>query len=375
MKKHVTHLSFHQPRHLSYDVEIGVGLLRRLPQRLRRLPRAHTYVIITDQRVRRLYGKRLLHDMRQAGYTAHLIAMSAGEKHKNQNTKTWIEHELLKKRCGRDTMIVALGGGVVGDMAGFVAATFMRGVPYIQIPTTLLAMVDSAVGGKTGIDTSYGKNLIGAIWQPCHVMMDVDMLQDLPDREFRNGLFEAAKMFTTHNPHLFRLLEKKLDHIFGRYPALLARLVGAAVRIKANVVTRDEREGGERMSMNFGHTIGHALEYISEYTLPHGYAVGVGVVVESRIAVEMSILPLPVFARIWQLFRAIGADIDVLRRYKNNDIIRATMTDKKVRQGKPQYVLLQDIGVVYKGDNHFVHPVSPPVIRRAIDACLHYGQQ
>ncbi len=241
-------------------------------------------VIITDHHVKKLYGDALLEKLLQRGFQAQLLSFRAGEKSKNSRVKERLEGEMLRHQCGRNTMIVALGGGVVGDLAGFVAATYMRGIPYIQIPTTLLAMVDSSIGGKTAINTIYGKNLIGAFWQPTAVIADLNFLTTLSQEQMINGLMEAIKIFLTNDRDQFFFVQEHLAQLLIPDLGLLEGVVIKAVEQKMALVHKDEKESGERMILNFGHTIGHAMEQVSQYKIMHGYAVGLGILVELKIS-------------------------------------------------------------------------------------------
>ena len=347
----------------SYQVEVASGLLKKIEGYL---PKAHNYVIITDSVVEKLYGKKLLDLLKKKKMNAHLISFPAGERSKNQKTKTMIDSKMLEKKCGRDTIVLALGGGVVGDMAGYVAATYMRGIPYIQIPTTLLAMVDSALGGKTGIDTKYGKNLIGAFWQPSSVVVDIETIIGLPDRQYYSGLFEALKMFATHDAEMFGYAEKNIEKIKKRDKVVLQKIVERAVKVKAGVVARDEREGGERAVMNFGHTIGHAIEQLSKYKMPHGYAVALGVAAEGKIAVELGKMKEKSYRRLVDLFTAFDLSIQDLKKFDTREIIKMTRLDKKAKKGRACYVILSDIGLVCKKNRKWVHEVEDKVVGKVL---------
>ena len=322
-------------------------------------------VIITDNIVKKRYGLNLQKCLKRAGYISLLLSFPAGEKFKNYKTKQSIEHAMLLHHCDRDTLIVALGGGVVGDIAGFIAATYLRGISYIQIPTTLLAMVDSSVGGKTGINTIHGKNLIGAIYQPICVVTDIALLKTLSKKNMINGLIEAIKMFLTHDVDSFHYIESHLHHIIKGDDTLLKEIVARAVRIKTAVVCRDEKEQGERSVLNFGHTIGHALEKISNYTLLHGYAVAYGILVETTISHLLGILKLEQLLIIKNLFSQLGIDGKDLKKYELTKLIQATKKDKKARFQKVHYTLLQKMGGAHTSNGNYVHPVADKIVRQA----------
>jgi 3-dehydroquinate synthase len=351
----------------SYPITIEPGILSRLPQILQQRYPASCYVIICDQITKRFFGKRLQSRLMQQKLKTALLAVPAGERVKSQKYKTFLEESMLKLHCGRDSLILVLGGGVVGDLAGFVAATYMRGISYVQLPTTFLSAVDSSIGGKTGIDTAEGKNLIGAFWQPKAVFVDLNCLQSLPQKQLIAGLVEAVKMFATFDAESFALVEKNLPKILKRDQKLLKRIVQQAAAIKAAVISRDERESGERMVLNFGHTIGHALEKLSGYKLLHGEAVAAGMVTEARIAMHLGILPENRFNR---LDAFIGQLVDVqriLRRFSANQIVDALQADKKAKAGQPRFILISKIGKVYVKQHDFAHLVDNRIVRKSLN--------
>lgn len=328
-------------------------------------------VIITDSHVKKLAGLRLQRALKKAGHDALLLFFSAGEKNKNSKTKEAIENAMLRHHCDRDCLILALGGGVVGDIAGYIAATYLRGVPFIQIPTTLLAMVDSSVGGKTGINTLQGKNLIGAIYQPIAVIVDTQLLNTLPIKHKINGLIEAFKMFLTHDKKSFYYLISHLEQIIkNNNNILLKNIIFRALKIKSHVVMRDEKELGERMLLNFGHTIGHALEKMSNYTLLHGYAVAFGILVEATIANHKNLLASEQLIVIKNTLKKLGIIGKNLRKYDIAKLILATQSDKKSRYNKAHYVLLKEIGSAHSVNNYYVHPVTDIIVKRAFNSII-----
>lgn len=322
-------------------------------------------VIITDNWVKKHYGLALQNNFQQAGYACLLISFPAGEKYKNYQTKQIIEEQMLGAGCARDILILALGGGVVGDIAGYIAATYMRGVPYIQIPTTLLAMVDSSVGGKTGINTTYGKNLSGVIYQPLAVVVDIAFLNTLSKNNIINGLIEAIKMFLTHDAKSFQYVQNNLSAIINGDHGTLQEVVTRAIKIKAAVVARDPKEQGERNLLNFGHTVGHALEKISNYCLLHGYAVAYGILVEATLSHALGFLATEQLSTIKALFTKLGIRGKDLQLYKVSALICATKNDKKMRDGLVNYTLLQDIGCALIANTKYVHPVTDTIVKAA----------
>ncbi len=355
-----------------YPIIIQAGLLRQPETWLSRCGAFENVVIITDHHIRKLYGQDLAQSLKKSGRRVLLLAFRAGEASKNQQIKQRLEEKMLRHGCGQNTVCLALGGGVCGDVAGFIAATYMRGIPLIQIPTSLLAMVDSSVGGKTAIDTNYGKNLIGAFWQPRAVIADVRCLQSLPKKHLINGLIEAIKMALTSDKKGFHWLQKHWRQCLAGHEKTLQKAIQQAVKIKAAVVAEDEREQkGPRMILNFGHTIGHAIEKISGYKILHGYAVAYGILIEAKIAEIIGILAAADYA----LIKAFFADLDIhahdIKKYSVEKIIEATRHDKKKLSGKIRYILLKTIGEVYRGDGAYAHPVTIAVVKQAFQQC--YG--
>src|SRR5437867_6556066 len=258
----------------SYSILIGSDLLRKIGIECQRLKLACRCALISDQNVAPAYASRCMADMVAAGFEPILISITAGEKAKSLKTAAQCYDQLAAHRLERSSFIVALGGGVVGDLAGFVAATYLRGVAFIQVPTTLLAQVDSSIGGKVGVNLKTGKNLVGAFYQPRLVVCDLDTLMTLPPREFRAGLAEVIKYGIIYDVALFERLERDLPRLLERDPETLAAIVARCCEIKAEVVRQDETESGLRAILNFGHTIGHALEAVSGYgKYLHGEAI------------------------------------------------------------------------------------------------------
>ncbi len=276
-----------------------------------------------------------------------LLTIPAGEHHKTRESWARLTDELLSLGCGRDTTVVALGGGVVGDLAGFVAATFMRGIPVVQLPTTLLAMIDASVGGKTGVDTAAGKNLVGAFHAPALVLADPTVLETLPAEQLRAGLAEAIK-------HGVIADEAYFERIVVDIPALLARpsgpemhdLIARSVEIKADVVTRDEREGGVRKTLNFGHTLGHAIESESGYRLLHGEAVAIGMILESELAERLAVAEVGTARRVRAAVEHAGLPITSPPGLTAERIVAATRSDKKARRGSAEFALPRRVGAM-----------------------------
>lgn len=348
-----------------YPIVIGKNLEREVIAQIQDSNVANV-VIITDSNVERLWGAHVLAICKKSGIATEIFTFTAGESNKNQMTVTSLQHQLLSRRFGRDTLIVALGGGVVGDVAGFVAATYMRGVPFIQIPTSMLAMVDSSVGGKVGIDTKYGKNTVGSFWQPQAVLIDLQFLKTLPQHEFVNGYFEAMKTFITSDAKIFARSQRLNVESPLTDEDLLRDVIHRSVSIKAGIVGRDEREQNERKVVNFGHTIGHAIELLSKFKIPHGFAVGYGMLVEAEVARQLNILSEKDFAAIEKSLSLLGITARPLSKFTLRKILETTRADKKSKGGMPQYVLVDGIGSVFTGKGQYAHAVSDAVVTSAI---------
>ena len=328
----------------SYKIIIGKDLFSGIAQYLKKTPLGTNIAIITDSTVGLLYGNYLKEVLDQYSLDSYLITFEAGERNKNRVTKAQIEDQMLHLALGRDTVILALGGGVVGDLAGFVAATYNRGIPYIQIPTTVIAQVDSSVGGKTGIDAPQGKNLLGAFYQPRGVYIDIDTLKTLPPRELRAGLVEVVKYAVIKDAELFSFLEKYSPEILQLEYEPWIYLVKRCCEIKARVVETDEREEGLRKILNYGHTLGHAIETWSGYNLRHGEAVALGMVAEGLVACSLGFLDGKSLERIQRILEKFGLSTKLAPQARIDDIIKFTYWDKKARGGKVQYLLPSRIG-------------------------------
>ncbi len=333
----------------SYPIAIGTGLLDRLGPRIvetlgaaRRSARA---AVVTDSRVGPLYLERVVRSLRDVGYSVAEIQIPEGEQHKNLAWLALTYDRLIEAHLERSSPIVALGGGVVGDLGGFAAATVLRGVPLIQVPTTLLAQVDAAIGGKTAINHSAGKNLIGSFYQPRLVWIDVDTLRTLPKREYLAGLAEVVKYAVILDPELFAKLEANVGALLRQDPELLTSVITTCCRLKVMVVEEDETETEYRAILNFGHTIGHAVETLTEYRkFLHGEAVAIGMVAAARLSRQRKLLPAGVEQRIVALLRAIGLPTAVPPDLRDEDLAIAIEADKKAGGGSIRFVCVEDIG-------------------------------
>jgi 3-dehydroquinate synthase len=296
------------------------------------------------------------------------LTIVAGESSKTRSEWARLTDLMLERGFGRDSVVVAVGGGVVGDLAGFVAATYMRGVPVIQVPTTLLAMIDASIGGKTGVDTDAGKNLVGAFHEPVLVLADLPVLRTLPPAEFRAGLAEALKHgLITSTGELDWLLANAAALARLELPAL-RELVRRHVAIKVRVVKRDMHEAGVRKTLNFGHTIGHAIESVSNYAMLHGECVAIGMLAEARIASAMRIAAPSLVDRVRAALDALGLPSSVPRQMASDTILAATRTDKKARAGAVEYALLADVGQIAAADSGYGTSVPDSVVVDALNA-------
>ena len=341
----------------AYDVLVGNGLLSSLGQRIRALSGASAVAVISDSHVFPLYGQQVMDSLKSAGFEKlYSFSFPAGEESKCGSTYLQILEFLAENRLTRSDCIIALGGGVVGDITGFAAATFLRGIDYIQVPTTLLAAVDSSVGGKTAIDLTAGKNLAGAFNQPRLVLCDTDCLDTLPEDLFRDGCAEVIKYGILYDPVLFDHL-KACGTGFDR-EAVIAR----CVELKRDVVNNDEFDRGERQMLNLGHTIGHSVEALSSFTLSHGKAVAIGMAIISRAAAKLSVCSEATTQQILDTIEKFGLPIATDRTA--DALYQVALSDKKRSGGTVNLIIPQRIGQCC------VMPVEIPRLKAVIEAGL-----
>ncbi|MGD0293280.1 MAG: 3-dehydroquinate synthase [Terracidiphilus sp.] len=329
-----------------YDVVVGGGLIGSLAPRIERvcgrLPRR--VFVLTSAPVWGLWGQAMQRSFKDAPV---VLVLKPGEEHKTMKSVEGLLREMAQAGGDRGSLLIAFGGGIVGDVGGFAASIFMRGIPYVQAPTTFLAQVDSSVGGKTGVNLPEGKNLVGSFYQPLAVFADIDVLETLPARELRAGLMESVKAGIIRDRALVRFMEEHADEVLGRDAKALEKVIAASIRMKAEVVSRDERESGLRMILNFGHTVGHALEQTTGYKLLHGEAVGWGMVAALHLARERGTISRGQFERLENLIHLYGP-LPVLKM-RANKVVAATGGDKKNVGGVRRFVLplgIGDAGVV-----------------------------
>ncbi|MBW2660258.1 MAG: 3-dehydroquinate synthase [Deltaproteobacteria bacterium] len=328
----------------SYPIYVEQGFINLVGRDLSEKMVGNKYGVIADDNVARLYGAALLNVLADAGIEATLFTFPEGEKNKTLQTVGDLASRLAQGGYDRHDALIALGGGVTGDITGFLASSYMRGIPYVQIPTTLLAQVDSSVGGKTGVDIPEGKNLVGAFYQPKAVYIDIELLKTLPGDELLGGLGEVIKYGVIRDPEFFDFLQKKRSEILALDMQLLEKMIYRCCEIKAGVVAEDEREGGVRKILNYGHTIGHAVEAASDFTLIHGLAVSIGMVAAARLAVANDLLTADVSEKIYQLLKLYKMPVEVPDNLDRKRIKKYLLTDKKAVSGKVVFVLPVEIG-------------------------------
>lgn len=344
----------------SYDLLIGRGILSSLHREIQRLGSFSFYGLVTDEVVRPLVAEPLLEELKSYGIKTALFTLPAGEATKTMDTVVDLCHELTTLSFDRKSLLIAVGGGVIGDITGFAAAIYMRGIRYIQVPTTLLAQVDSAIGGKTGVDLPSGKNLLGAFHQPLLVLADPDVLGTLPPDAMRDGFAEIIKSALIGQPKLFSILETEGANLLNADNPMLENIIADACSVKCRVVSQDELEAGLRRILNFGHTLGHALEAASNYKISHGHAVAAGMGAAVQFSRQWAGLTSDEADRALSLIRKLGlptelpADVDV------NSLLVALERDKKIQAGICHFVLISKIGQA------IIHPISVEDLRQSL---------
>jgi len=347
----------------SYDIEIGSGNLATAGAFVASRVKLTHAVLITDGNVEHPHASVVLNSLKQAGARMNLAVVLPGEQTKSVATADELWRLLLEFGTDRKSAIVAVGGGVIGDLAGYVAASFARGLAFFQIPTTLLAHVDSSVGGKVGVNLPGAKNMVGAFWQPRGVLIDTEVLQTLPEREYLAGLAEVVKYGVILDEEFFKYLEQNVEGILARQPAVLRHIITRCCRLKADVVEKDEREEtGLRAVLNYGHTFCHAIEAVTEYnSLLHGEAVSIGMICASRLAELMDRIPPDVTQRQHALLESLGLPVS-LPDLDHDDLLYAMQHDKKVEHGKLRFVLPTRLGHV-----ELVPGVPLDLVRQAME--------
>jgi len=347
----------------SYKIGIGTEILGSLWPRIEADFSQHNPFVITDENlVSAGHLDKLLGGRNVPAY----VIRPAGEMSKNITTTIAIIEAMEKAYLGRDTLVVALGGGTVGDIAGFAAAVFKRGVPVLQIPTTTVAQADSAVGGKTGVDSSLSKNAFGAFWHPSAVYIDVATLTTLDERQYRAGLVESVKHALIADSAYFDFLESRLDDVLARKPDVLEQIARRNCQIKGRVVEIDPNEKNQRRSLNYGHTIGHAVEAASGFELLHGEAVAIGIIAAGRIEIEMGLSEPGRLQRIRAILEKLDVPVRLTKNLAEKDLIDLVKRDKKAINQWPRFVLIETIGQVHRQDEQYAVEVTPDIIEKVL---------
>ncbi len=348
------------------SIHLGTGLEQFLCEDLSRSPVGRRYALVTDQTVLDLHGRRLAQALRGAGIQVDEVAFEAGERNKNRTSLGSVIDRMVELGLGRDAAILALGGGVVGDLAGFAASIYHRGIPVIQIPTTLLAMVDSSIGGKTGLDLPGGKNLVGSFHPPAAIYSDLALLETLPLSELRVGLSEVIKHGVIADRELFGFLEGASAELLQQEHEALWRVVSRSIEIKLEAISEDVHEAGRRATLNFGHTVGHAVESVSGYRVNHGQAVAMGMVAEARLSGKRGLLAADEIRRLAGLLEAFGLPVEIPSALSKGAIWQACLKDKKTRGGQVHCVLLAGIGTVARRESDWTFPVAEQEMGEAL---------
>ena len=357
--------SHRQVRAEGYSVIIGAGVRHDYVRWLLESADAHHFAVISDTNVAPLLAGQLVSTL-AASRRATLHVVPAGEASKTRESWARLTDELLAAGCGRDTTVIALGGGVIGDLAGFVAATYMRGVPVVQCPTSLLAMIDASVGAKTGVDTPAGKNLVGAFHPPAIVLMDVETISTLPLAHRRAGLAEAIKHGIIADASYLASVDAALPALLDAEPHALLDCVTRSVEIKAEVVASDPREQGRRRILNFGHTIGHAMEQVSGYSMLHGDAVAIGMALEARLAERAGVAPRGLAQDVSDVLVRAGLPVTRPASLPADAVLAATRADKKARAGTATYALPSAIGAMAAANEGWALPVDDALVREVL---------
>ncbi len=334
-----------------YRMSIGTGVLRQAGDELDRLGFSGRVVVVTDETVVALFGEELEHSLRDAGFVPEVIVIPPGEERKSLETAGMLYGRLNELAVERSTPLLALGGGVIGDLTGFVAATYFRGLPLVHVPTTLLAQVDSSLGGKVAVNHGMLKNNVGAFHQPRAVLADISTLRRLPEREFRNGLAEVIKSAVIRDEGFLEFLESRMDDVLLRDESILEKMVAVTAGIKAAVVQEDERDHGLRNILNFGHTIGHGIETASGFTLCHGEGVAIGMVAAANMSVVMGLLESGELERLRSLLLRAGLPVTMPEGIDPAVVVTAMARDKKRAGGRLRFILPTRMGeVVIRND-------------------------
>lgn len=353
----------------AYPVLVGEGLLRYLPDLLREYAPAYRYALISDDRVAEVHGRGLVERCAALGLRVDLLTFPNGEGSKTRERWALLTDRMLELGMGRDSVVVALGGGVTGDLAGFVAATYLRGVPVVQVPTSLVAMIDASVGGKTGVDVPAGKNLVGAFHPPRVVIVDPAVARTLTPPERAQGLVEAVKHGAILDATYFDGLAAAAPQLMEGDVTATRAAVLRSVQLKARIVSEDEREGGVRQILNYGHTLGHGLEAAAGYAVGHGTAVAAGMILEARLGERLGRTEAGTADRLQSALRGFGLGPIPAELGDPEAVLGFLGADKKARKGRPRYVLLQRIGAV-AGSDGWSHELPDELVREVLEAAM-----
>lgn len=350
-----------------YDIEIGSDLFIKMAEELKNSRLAFRYSIVSDSNVSELYSDKIMSALDNYNLNYKLITFPAGEISKTRKTKEFIEDKMLESKMGRDTAIIALGGGVVGDIAGYVAATYNRGIKYIQYPTSLVACVDSSIGGKTGVDTVHGKNLIGSFHHPYKVYIDINTLKTLDKDELKQGMAEVIKYGVIYDHQLFEFIANNLNKIYDYDFDALKRIIKRSCEIKAYVVEMDEREANLRKILNYGHTIGHAIEQLSDYCITHGEAISAGMFLEAKISNKLNLMSSDDVNKIENVLKNALLPVSIAPAINRTMLIDSMKLDKKTRQGIIEFALPSKIGTMHRVNGQYGIRVDEKIINSVIN--------
>lgn len=333
--------------------------------------RLRRFAIITDKTVAASFGKSLAKMLSQEGLEVFLFTFPSGERFKTRKTKEQLENKLFEKKLGSDTCIIALGGGIVTDLAGFLAATFCRGVTLVLIPTTLMGMVDASLGGKNGVNVPYGKNLIGSIYQPKKIIIAPSFLQNLPLKDYKNGIVEMIKHGNIIDKDYFKFLEDHSEELLNKDQNILHKAILDSIHIKMGVVEKSKDDPGLRNLLNFGHTVGHAVELVTEYTITHGEAVALGILIESHLSMQLGYLSQNDFERILNILKRFEIPLVLPEECTFEKLFEAMVLDKKSVNGDPRFVMIDKIGSAKKFRGEYCTTVKKNIIEKALtEVCV-----
>ncbi|MBA3283543.1 MAG: 3-dehydroquinate synthase [Nitrosopumilus sp.] len=357
-----------EPKVITYPIYIGENLLQK-DQFIHFLTsfKSSQYVIITDIIVEPLHARKLEKDLKSKGLNVSLIQFPPGEENKSRKTKEYCENQLLKLGATRDTFLIGIGGGIVTDVTGFVASTYCRGIPFVTAPTTLLAMVDASIGGKTGINVPEGKNLIGTIYQPTAVFIDIATLKTLPLSEIKNGISEMIKHGLIVDKKYFEFMKDHASAILNLDLSVLEEAIFESIRIKAHIVEKDETEKGMRRLLNFGHTVAHAIETATKHEIPHGRAVAIGMVAESYLAMKLGRLSQAGFETIREILDLYKIDLTWKGSLAINELLDQMKMDKKSLAQIPRFVILNEVGKAEEFDGQYCSTVNIDILKDALE--------